>query len=252
METRDYALYSPYGAYELKANYQRNLMLGMLLTTLLIAAAVLTSWLLADRSDTVVIPIDPGRITPPVEIVIEGGQKHVHVERSASAFEAGVAEYRPDVAGTRPVPVADDSIIYDDNATILNRAEWGLSSEIGDGNPGEGTGVGMSFGTDDIETFPEIDDYISVDQIPQLVYKAIPEYPRLARQAGIEGKTWVKALVDREGKVREVRLGKSSGNDSLDEAALEATRKCRFRPAIRANRPVAVWVTYPVVFRLDE
>ena len=62
----------------------------------------------------------------------------------------------------------------------------------------------------------------------------------------------MKALVDREGKVRQAMVAKSSGTASLDEAAVQAAYKNRFKPGIQNGRPVAVWVTYKVDFTLSE
>jgi outer membrane biosynthesis protein TonB len=38
----------------------------------------------------------------------------------------------------------------------------------------------------------------------------------------------------------------------LDGAALEAARRTTFYPALRGNRPIGVWVAYPVRFRLED
>ena len=60
--TRTNPLYLPYGAYELKAVYQRNM-----ITTTLVLTAVLTGWLLSRGGETTpLIPIGPSG--PPVEI----------------------------------------------------------------------------------------------------------------------------------------------------------------------------------------
>jgi TonB family protein len=47
-------------------------------------------------------------------------------------------------------------------------------------------------------------------------------------------------------------VGKSSGTESLDEAAVEAAYKCKFKPGIQNNRPIKVWVTYKVDFILEQ
>jgi TonB family protein len=59
-------------------------------------------------------------------------------------------------------------------------------------------------------------------------------------------------LVDKDGNVRDALVLKSSGTASLDEAAVEASYDCKFKPGIQNGRPVACWVTYRVEFVLDE
>ena len=49
--------------------------------------------------------------------------------------------------------------------------------------------------------------------------------------------------------VRDAILLRGIGG-GLDEAALEAVKKCMYTPAIQNNMPVAVWVAQPINFRL--
>jgi protein TonB len=87
--------------------------------------------------------------------------------------------------------------------------------------------------------------------MPTIVKEEKPVYPEVALLTNREATVWVKALVDKEGKVREARIAKSSGmNVGFDEAALEAAYKNIYKPAIQNGRPVAIWVTYPVEFKL--
>ena len=102
----------------------------------------------------------------------------------------------------------------------------------------------------DDDYLPTIDEFIVVEIEADLVYRHKPTYPRLAEQAGIDGKVWVKVLVLKDGSVRNAVVYRTSGNTSLDEAAVEAAKKCRFKPAIQNGRPVATWVAFPFEFEL--
>ncbi len=77
-----------------------------------------------------------------------------------------------------------------------------------------------------------------------------PEYPRIARRRGYEGTVRIDALVDEDGRVREVKIRKSSGHAALDRAALSAVKKWRFEPGRRGAEPVRMWVEVPVRFEL--
>lgn len=83
---------------------------------------------------------------------------------------------------------------------------------------------------------------------PQSSYNPPPEYPRAAREAGIQGTVQVVALVREDGSVGEARIERSV--PGLDEAALVAVRHYRFKPAMGPGGPIAVWVRIPVDFRL--
>ncbi|AGY56809.1 energy transducer TonB [Gloeobacter kilaueensis] len=78
-----------------------------------------------------------------------------------------------------------------------------------------------------------------------------PDYPEIALQNNWEGKVIVKAYINADGSVGEVRVARSSGHDELDEAALEAVRRTRFEPAHRSEEAVATWVRVPITFSLD-
>ncbi len=95
---------------------------------------------------------------------------------------------------------------------------------------------------------PRFGEYVYVDELPEAVHRVEPEYPHLAKRAGVSGLVLVQALVDRDGVVRDVRIVKSI--PMLDPAAVRAVRAWTFRPARAKGRPVAVWVAVPVNFRL--
>jgi protein TonB len=112
------------------------------------------------------------------------------------------------------------------------------------------------FSEDLIRTTPsgpdiEVVSYYKVEVKPQPVYAPTPDYPDLARKAGIEGKAVVKMLIDIDGSVIDVQILKSSGNQMLDEAALAAARKSRFTPAKQRDKLVRVWVSRPFDFKLE-
>lgn len=78
-----------------------------------------------------------------------------------------------------------------------------------------------------------------------------PVYPELARKRGQEGTVNVRCQVDVSGKVTAVSLAKSSGFKLLDEAALKAVGKWKFRPGSKDGASVAGTVVVPVQFRLQ-
>jgi len=103
-----------------------------------------------------------------------------------------------------------------------------------------------------IPTGPEIEivPYYKVEVKPKPIFNPKPKYPELAKQAGIEGTTVIKMLVDTNGTVREVKILKSSGNQMLDQAALVAAKQSKFTPAKQRDKFVRVWVSRPFRFLL--
>ncbi|MEK9506932.1 M56 family metallopeptidase [Gemmatimonadota bacterium Y43] len=75
-------------------------------------------------------------------------------------------------------------------------------------------------------------------------------YPPLLRDAGIGGTTRVWFLIDDTGTVQETRVESSSGHERIDAAALEVASQMEFTPALNRDRPVAVWVAFPITFQV--
>lgn len=79
-----------------------------------------------------------------------------------------------------------------------------------------------------------------------------PDYPRMSRRLGEEGKVLLRVRVRADGTASTVDLEKGSNFDRLDEAARQAVLRWRFVPAKRGNEAVEASVIVPIVFRLDS
>lgn len=90
----------------------------------------------------------------------------------------------------------------------------------------------------------------SPDQLPYARYAPRPPYPETARQQARQGKVRVRVLIAADGTVAALSLATSSGDASLDRAALETLPRWRFSPALRDGEAVSAWVVVPVVFNL--
>ena len=79
-----------------------------------------------------------------------------------------------------------------------------------------------------------------------------PTYPLIARKKGWEGRVIIKAKIDREGNVSEIKVLESSGFKVLDNASLETLKKWKFTPAKIGNKFVADTVNIPVKFLITN
>ena len=94
--------------------------------------------------------------------------------------------------------------------------------------------------------------FIPYDDPPVPLRPIKPKYPEIAQEAGIEGTVVVQVFVDANGRVKETVILKGIPNTGLDEAATNAIRIVRFRPAKQRERAVGVWISIPVNFRLKS
>jgi TonB family protein len=84
---------------------------------------------------------------------------------------------------------------------------------------------------------------------PSLVFKVEPEYSEEARKAKFQGTVVLYVVVDEKGNPRDLRVVRPLGL-GLDEKAIEAVQKWRFRPGFLNGKAVAVAATVEVNFRL--
>ena len=76
-------------------------------------------------------------------------------------------------------------------------------------------------------------------------------YPEIAKRAGIEGKVYIQAYLNKKGEVVKTEIIKGIGG-GCDEAAENAVRQTKFTPGKQRGKPVNVRVMVPIVFRLSN
>jgi len=96
----------------------------------------------------------------------------------------------------------------------------------------------------------EVFEFFAVSDKPVLKHKETPKYPDLARRAGIEGRVTVMVTISKKGDVMDAKILKSV--PMLDEAAIEAAKKCTFKPAKQRDKFVRVKMSIPFDFRLKN
>lgn len=75
-------------------------------------------------------------------------------------------------------------------------------------------------------------------------------YPAVAQENGVQGTVIVRFMVDTDGSVGHVVVRKSLSKE-CDQAAVNVVRKLhRFTPARLEGRPIPVWFTIPIRFRM--
>ncbi len=84
---------------------------------------------------------------------------------------------------------------------------------------------------------------------PQLISKVEPEYSEEARRAGLQGTVVLYVVVDGNGAPRDFKVVRSVGL-GLDEKAVEAVQKWRFKPGFKDGKPVSAAAQIEVNFRL--
>lgn len=119
----------------------------------------------------------------------------------------------------------------------------GIGGSIGPGKgPGVGPGEGGGFGGGAFR----IGGGVSA---PVATYAPEPEYSEEARKAKYQGAVLLSLVVDENGLPQNIKVVRKLGL-GLDEKAIEAVSKWRFKAGMKDGKPVPVQATIEVRFRL--
>lgn len=150
---------------------------------------------------------------------------------------------------TRPVPILVDTPVANPVPPGTQVKQYEMGDELMEGEPGPPSPPGAVVGG--------TGDTAGTQQLPVIEKVALermkpPVYPPRCLRMGIEGLVKVRVLVGEDGRPQEITLAKSSGESSLDEAAMDAVKDWIFKPAQRNGLPIRAWATVPIEFKLID
>lgn len=240
MTTKSITTNAVYGIQELKTKYRKYVTIGLVFAVAL-QLSIIGSYYLAQYLAAEDEPVVMVRITKYTDL---GPPPSILETESAPAVAVNVPVAKPTV-GT-PVPVPDAEVSPEQTIATqqeLSAIQSPVLSQQGD----DVIQVEQDIWIDE----PGIDDFIPVEKLPIPVRQVKPEYPEIARRAGVEGTVWVKILVDKEGKAKKAVVIKSDA-EIFNETAIKAALQWVFTPAMMNNGPVAVWAAVPFRFNLQR
>ena len=79
-----------------------------------------------------------------------------------------------------------------------------------------------------------------------------PPYPGISKKRGEQGRVFLRVHISETGMPVTVQVARSCGYIHLDEAARKAVSGWTFKPARKGGKPIAMTVTVPIAFRLNE
>lgn len=101
--------------------------------------------------------------------------------------------------------------------------------------------------------------FTSVEQMPQFpggmekfmeYLKTNLKYPAVARQNYVQGKVFVRFIVEKDGSLTDVKIVRGIGNGCDEEAQRLVKSSPKWNPGIQNGTPVRVYYTLPVSFSL--
>ena len=96
-------------------------------------------------------------------------------------------------------------------------------------------------------------DFVAFDKAPKAIITIQEniEYPDIAKSMGVEGTVFVKFYIDKKGNVDPNRISIIKGIPALNEAAITAVKKSKWKPAQQRDMRVGVYQTIPIKFELN-
>ena len=95
-------------------------------------------------------------------------------------------------------------------------------------------------------------EFVAYDKPPKAII-SIQEniiYPDIAKSMGVEGTVFVKFYIDKKGNVDPTRITIIKGIPALNDAAIAAVKKSKWKPAQQRDMRVGVYQTIPIKFQL--
>lgn len=90
------------------------------------------------------------------------------------------------------------------------------------------------------------------DELPVMLNEQLPfRYPPAMYARKVQGNTTLRIYIDADGRIHpdSTRVAESSGQPSLDSAAVVGSRELRFVPAKRAGKAEPISILFPVYWR---
>jgi protein TonB len=227
----------PYGAPELKRMMRRYLLCALMVAVCghllgFSSYYVVKTLVPEDPPTEYIFRVRPIRLDPPPPIS----------NRSSVPIRVAEPKYKP--AFGEPVPIPD--------VELAEAVDFATQNEINRTSPvvdesgyGELSIDPINFTNDDE---PDISKFVPYEIEPKVITRVQPVYPDLARKSNQEGRVTVKALVDKEGKVKKAVV--IAGPEIFHEATIAAALQWVFKPAIQHDKPIAVWVALQFQFKL--
>jgi protein TonB len=238
-----------YGSFELKKLVGPNLLRGLVVSLLLHSAVIASPYVVKLFKGEEEIP------PPPVRVVDISQLTRL---RSLQEAPEQVRIALPKLAAPRaaiPVAVPEDQVPVE-QALIPTQQQiaqqvGATGDEVLDIKPGEQ----IEIKEEASEAIPSPDVFVPFEVPPQPLpdFSPQPEFPELAKTAGVTGKVTIQVYVDKRGEVKKWKVVKEEPKDlGFGEEVEKIITKWKFTPAIQQGNPVGVWVAVPFTFKYKK
>lgn len=240
-----------YGAYYMRKKYNRNLIMGLILSTTLLTAGLcgpIINNLFKDKKEDLIVKNVEITLKNPDSIKKE---KVVEVIKSApKKSELKTIKYTVPIITKEEI----EDIITKEDVNVSNPGNItqngnDVFTDIPDNNGDQLIGDTK---TDDIFTVVEkMPEFIGGDDALNKFLGQNLNYPQMAKELGIQGKVWTTFIIDEFGNVTNVEVIRGIGGGCDDEALRVISLMPRWNPGKQGGHNVKVKFNFPINFKLN-
>ena len=235
-----------YGAYKLRKKYNRNVIIGLIISTLILGTAVITPYLNAKAAIN-----KSKRAERQVEIKME------YLDQPNEQVAPPPPPPPPPqdvVQQAYTAPVVVDSVKPEEAVQLMSADQ--AQVEVRDADVVEEVAVVAEEVQEDVDA---AEPFVVVEEMPMFpggdaaIQKYIGDnviYPEVAKENNIQGRVIVKFCVTSKGGVDKVEILKGV-DPELDAEVVRVVKTLpKFKPGKQGGKPVPVWYTIPINFQL--
>jgi protein TonB len=237
-----------YGSFELKKLVGPNLMKGLVISVIIHAVIIATPYVISAIKGEDEIP------PPPVRVVDISTLTTLHsTEDTPEQVQIAMPKMAPPKAAI-PVAVPAEEVpqeqaLMPSQADIKQYTNANTDTAL-DISPTEK--IEIRDDQANAEDIPAMGTFTPFEVAPQPLPASSPqpEFPDLAKTAGVTGKVIVQVYVDKHGDVKKWKIVKEvPENLGFGDEVQKVIPKWKFTPAIQQGNPVGVWVAVPFNFK---
>jgi periplasmic protein TonB len=154
---------------------------------------------------------------------------------------------KPTVAASASSPLPTENMITAANSATTTSASAAVGSGLARAGAAAGAGLSASpapVATKPVRVLPTT--YGEDRENPK------PPYPRMSVTMGEQGTVLVQVFIGADGLPKKAELGKSSGFERLDEAALQYVMRLTYKPGTIDGVPTTMPMGKSVTYKLDQ
>jgi TonB family protein len=151
------------------------------------------------------------------------------------------------VAGAIEKTARDADSLYPEIANHVKLLEPSVGAGMASTGPGGGIGFDPNAKVSDSPIKSQTNVPRTVDTKPVILVNAHPRYTDEARREKIQGVVTLRILVDETGSPTRITIVRGLPG-GLNESAIDAARKIKFKPAMKDGKPVSFWMVVEMNF----